>query len=148
MTVNEENNGVAVAANGMRLTTSTFETLTQENFGFDKRTRVTFFATGLSGSAFNSDTRNDATMDGIITQRLVEMTFASLDEVAGWLTRLGLEVQRREEEVVVAHNPHLDITTAVTATSDPISRAVCLGFAVAGPWWPQLFPAVPETATR
>jgi uncharacterized protein (TIGR03437 family) len=33
---------------------------------------VTFFATGLSGSAFNSDTRNDATMDGIISPNFAE----------------------------------------------------------------------------
>jgi hypothetical protein len=79
-------------------------------------------------------------MDGIITQRLVEMTFAPLDEVAGWLTRLGMETDQREEGVVRIHNPHLGITTAITAISDPVSRAVCLGFAVAGVWWPHVFP--------
>jgi hypothetical protein len=79
-------------------------------------------------------------MDGIITQRLVELTFAPLDEVAGWLTRLGMETDQREEGVVRIHNPHLGITTAITAISDPVSRAVCLGFAVAGIWWPHVFP--------
>lgn len=64
MTVTDEDNGVAIAANGMKVTTSTFQTLTPENFGGDKRTRLTFFATGLSGSAFNANTQNDVTIDG------------------------------------------------------------------------------------
>jgi hypothetical protein len=79
-------------------------------------------------------------MDEIITQRLVEMTFAPLDEVAVWLTRLGMEVRQREEGVVTVRNPYLDITTALMNISDPITRAVCLGFALAGVSWPQAFP--------
>lgn len=77
-------------------------------------------------------------MEQIITQRLVEMTFASLDEIAGWLTRLGMEVRPREEGVVTVRNPHLDITTAILANSDPVTRAVCFGFAVFGVNWPRL----------
>lgn len=79
-------------------------------------------------------------MEQLITQCMVEMTFAPLDEVARWLTRLGMETDQREEGVVRIHNPHLSITTAITAISDPVSRAVCLGFAVAGVWWPHVFP--------
>ena len=79
-------------------------------------------------------------MEQIITQRLVELTFASLDEIAGWLTRLGMEVRPQEEGVVTVHNPHLDITTAILANSDPVTRAVCLGFAVFGVNWPFLCP--------
>ena len=37
----------------------------------------------------------------LITNRLVEMTFAPLEEVARWLARLGLEIQRQEETLVV-----------------------------------------------
>jgi uncharacterized protein (TIGR03437 family) len=70
--VGAEDNGVAIAANGTKLTTSTFEILTQENFGSDKRTRLTFFATGLSGSAFNTDTRNDVNIGGIIKPNFAE----------------------------------------------------------------------------
>jgi hypothetical protein len=36
-------------------------------------------------------------METLITDRLVEMTFAPLAEVARWLARLGLEIQRQEE---------------------------------------------------
>lgn len=79
-------------------------------------------------------------MDTLVTQRLVEMTFAPLDEVTAWLTRLGLETDRREEGVVRIHNPHLDITTAITEMSDPVSRTVCLGFALASTAWPHVFP--------
>lgn len=79
-------------------------------------------------------------MEQIITQRLVEMTFAPLDDVAGWLTRLGMEVRSQEEGVVTVRNPHLDITTAILANSDPVTRAVCLGFATFGVNWPFLCP--------
>jgi uncharacterized protein (TIGR03437 family) len=72
MTVTNDENGAAIAANGMKLTTSVFQVLTPENFGSDKRTRLTFFATGLSGSAFNTDTRNDATADGVIKPNYAE----------------------------------------------------------------------------
>jgi uncharacterized protein (TIGR03437 family) len=72
MTVTNDENGAAIAANGMKLTTSAFQVLTPENFGFDKRTRLTFFATGLSGSAFNTDTRNDATAGGVIKPNFAE----------------------------------------------------------------------------
>lgn len=72
MTVTNDENGAAIAANGMKLTTSAFQVLTPENFGSDKRTRLTFFATGLSGSAFNTDTRNDATADGVIKPNYAE----------------------------------------------------------------------------
>ena len=79
-------------------------------------------------------------MDDVITQRLVELTFAPLDEVAAWFTRLGMKVQRVEEGVLTVRNPQLNITTAVLNISDPITRAVCLGFGVAGVHWPQAFP--------
>jgi hypothetical protein len=87
-------------------------------------------------------------MNDTTTQRLVEMTFASAEEVAAWLTRLGLETDQPEEGVVRIHNPHLNITTAFTQMSDPITRAVCLGFALAGAWWPQLFRDLPPAVNR
>lgn len=79
-------------------------------------------------------------MNALVTQRLVEMTFAPLDEVVAWLARLGLETDRREAGVVRVYNPHLDITTAVMERSDPVSRAVCLAFALASVYWPHVFP--------
>jgi hypothetical protein len=87
-------------------------------------------------------------MDGIITQRLVELIFAPLEEVARWLTRLGMETDQREEGVITVRNPHLDITTAILSSSDRISRAVCLGFAVAGLYWPSLCPRLLDEVNR
>ena len=42
------------------------------NFGSDKRTRLTFFATGISGSVVNSDSSNDITVNGQVRQNLAE----------------------------------------------------------------------------
>jgi uncharacterized protein (TIGR03437 family) len=72
MTTGDDPNGIALLANGQTLITSSFEILTAENFGPDKRTRLTFFATGVSGSAFNSDTRNDVNIGGKITANFAE----------------------------------------------------------------------------
>ena len=36
-----------------------FDVLTPENFGSDKRTRLNIFATGISGSAVNTNASND-----------------------------------------------------------------------------------------
>ena len=87
-------------------------------------------------------------METLIIQRLVEMTFAPLDEVADWLTRLGLEVEWQEESVLVVHNPYLHITTALMAGSDPVTRAVCLGFALASSAWTALCPRLLDEVNR
>ena len=87
-------------------------------------------------------------MDEYITQRLVELTFAPLDEVAEWLTRLGMEVGPQEAGVVTVRNPYLDITTALLSDPDPISRAVCLGFTVAGAQWPRLCPRLLDDVNK
>ena len=72
MTVTDDEGGSAIAANGFNLTTSVLQTLTQENFGSDKRTRLTFFAIGLSGSAFNTNTQNDVSIDGVMKPNYAE----------------------------------------------------------------------------
>jgi uncharacterized protein (TIGR03437 family) len=72
MTTNDDQNGAALVANGQKLTTSSFEILTSENLSSDKRTRLTFFATGISGSAFNSDSRNDVNTGGKVTPNFAE----------------------------------------------------------------------------
>jgi hypothetical protein len=87
-------------------------------------------------------------MEELVTRRLVEMTFASPDEVAGWLARLGMAVDRPEAGVVRIRNPYLNITTVFVAGSDPTTRAVCLGFAIAGPHWICLCPHVLDMVNR
>jgi hypothetical protein len=88
-------------------------------------------------------------MKTLITPRLVEITFAPVATVADWGRHLGLEVRDQEEGVVVLRNPHLNFTTAISDRLDPITRAVCLASAIAGPlYWPQLCPTLLETVNK
>jgi len=72
MTTNDEENGTIAIANGQNLIASNFEVTTPSNFGSDKRTRLTFFATGITGSVFNSDSRNDINVGGTVRANLAE----------------------------------------------------------------------------
>ena len=87
-------------------------------------------------------------MNDLITQRLVHMTFALLDETAGWLARLGMEVRRREEQTITVRNPFLNISTALLAGTDPITRAVCLATVLCGMHWVQVFPTLLTRVNR
>jgi hypothetical protein len=78
-----------------------------------------------------------------LSQRLLEMTFASFDEVMTWLSRIGIEINKRDDRdggVAILWNPSLQIRTGFAASSDPITRAVSLGFITAGIFWPYLYP--------
>ena len=60
MTTGDDENGTALIANGQTFTTTTnLKVDTPENLGSDKRTRLTLFATGITGSVSNSDITND-----------------------------------------------------------------------------------------
>ena len=72
MTKSEDLNGAIVATNGHDLIPSDFDVVTSANFGTDKRTRVIFFATGISGSAVNSDTSNDINIGGSVRPNFAE----------------------------------------------------------------------------
>ena len=72
MTTNGDDNGSIAIANGQNLIASNFEVTSQGNFGSDKRTRLTFFATGISGSVFNSDGSNDLNIGGKVRANLAE----------------------------------------------------------------------------
>lgn len=87
-------------------------------------------------------------MNDLITQRLVEMTFAPLDEVAAWLVRLGMEVRQREEKTITVRNPFLNITTALLPGTDPVANAVCLATVLLGMHWPQICPALLTRVNR
>jgi len=60
-----------VVVNGQTITTN-LNVTTQLNFSSDKRTRVSFFATGISGSASNTDITNDLTVDGVLRPNFAE----------------------------------------------------------------------------
>jgi uncharacterized protein (TIGR03437 family) len=72
MTTNDDDNGSIAITNGQNLIASNFDVTSPGNFGSDKRTRLTFFASGISGSVFNSNTSNDTTVDGKVRVNLAE----------------------------------------------------------------------------
>jgi uncharacterized protein (TIGR03437 family) len=59
MTLTDDDNGGAVVSNGQTNIPGGFDVTTQQNFGSDKRTRISIFATGISASAANTDAGND-----------------------------------------------------------------------------------------
>ena len=75
MTATDEDNGVAVASNNRKSTTTSFEVETLENFGSDKRTRLNIFATGISGTAQNTNTGNDVKVAGNVRANFAEVCF-------------------------------------------------------------------------
>ena len=88
-------------------------------------------------------------MQQLITERLVTIIFSPLDEVAAWCRQVGLEAYQKPDGVVVINNPHFNFTTAIYDKLDPISRAVCLASAVAGPgYWPEIFPRLLDTVNK
>jgi uncharacterized protein (TIGR03437 family) len=72
MTTSEDENGMTAATNGLNLLSSNFAVVSPGYFGTDKRTRLTFFATGVSGSAVNSNTGNDVKVDGTVRPNFAE----------------------------------------------------------------------------
>jgi len=87
-------------------------------------------------------------MQQLSTERMVEMTFAPAQDIAEWFNRLGLEAHIRESGVVVLSNPHLDFTTAIYDTMDPINRAVCLATAIGGQFWVSIFPGLLDAVNK
>jgi uncharacterized protein (TIGR03437 family) len=72
MTTTDADDAGVVALNGQTYTSGGLGTLTQNNFGSDKRTRLSFFATGISASAANSDTRNDVNLGAKVRANFAE----------------------------------------------------------------------------
>lgn len=67
-----DESGAALALNSVKQVNEELSINTSQNYNADKRTRVTFFATGVSGSAANSDTSNDVVADGKVWVNLAE----------------------------------------------------------------------------
>jgi uncharacterized protein (TIGR03437 family) len=72
MTTNDDDNGSIAIANGQNLIASNFEVTSLGNFGSDKRTRLTFFASGISGSVSNTNSSNDITVNGKVRVNYAE----------------------------------------------------------------------------
>jgi hypothetical protein len=85
-------------------------------------------------------------MQQAVIDRLVEMTFAPAQDVARWLKTLGFEVEPQEDSVFIVRNG--TFTTAISEHIDPINRAVCLAWVIAGMFWPHIFPGLLEAVNK
>ena len=72
MTEADDETGPALVVNDAKQLIGQMPVTTEQNLSADKRTRVTFFATGVSGSAANSDTSNDVAEGSVVIQNLAE----------------------------------------------------------------------------
>ena len=80
-------NGTAIALNANKQTPATFNVITPENFGSDKRTRVTLYATGISGSGVNWDPSNDVVVGGVVRHNFAEHIQVTTSNITGaWST--------------------------------------------------------------
>jgi uncharacterized protein (TIGR03437 family) len=96
-TSNENDSGSAVAAlNAADMVSSSFNLVTQNNFGTDKRTRVAFYATGISGSAINSNPANDILIGGIVRQNFAESVVVQARLSSGAIVNLPVEFAGRQ----------------------------------------------------
>ncbi|HET6861399.1 MAG TPA: hypothetical protein VFH91_00085, partial [Pyrinomonadaceae bacterium] len=91
LTMEDTDNGPAVAENGHKQTAANFQVTTPENFGTDKRTRITFFATGISGSALNSNPNNDVNLNGVIRPNFAESVSVEAQLSNGQVISLPVE---------------------------------------------------------
>ncbi|MCA1564681.1 MAG: hypothetical protein LC803_03280 [Acidobacteria bacterium] len=64
--------GRAIALNANEPGADSFDVVSPNIFGADKRTRLTLFATGISASAANADTSNDVRIEGGVLVNLAE----------------------------------------------------------------------------
>ena len=72
MTATGDESGSALALNSTKQVNEELPVTTVQNYGTDQRTRVTLFATGVIGSAANSDTSNDVVADGKVWVNVAE----------------------------------------------------------------------------
>ena len=82
--------------------------------------------------------------------RLADFAFklhdGHLDEVVVWLQQLGCrDVHRGEGDAAVTG---LTGVRVGLCQSDPVTCAVLLGFAVAGPFWPHAYPGLLKEVNR
>jgi uncharacterized protein (TIGR03437 family) len=91
MTVADDENGAAVVTNAGSQTPGKFDVQTPANFGSDKRTRLSIFATGISGSAFNSNPGNDLTIAGVSRLNYAESVVVEAQLADGRIFNLPVE---------------------------------------------------------
>src|SRR6266498_38707 len=113
MTAGEDYNGRAVAMNSGNQTVDSFDVNTGQNFGDDKRTRLMFFTTGLTGSAANTDLSNDVNIGGVLQTNFAESVAVEASMQDGQTVRLPVGFAGAQglvpglDEVVVLLTPNL-----------------------------------------
>jgi uncharacterized protein (TIGR03437 family) len=68
-----------------------FRVTTPENFGADKRTRLTIYALGLHSVAVNTDPNNDLSVDGVVVSNLAESVIVEAHTQDGRVYQLPVE---------------------------------------------------------
>ena len=81
--------------------------------------------------------------------QLVIMSTAPLEAVADWLAAFGLDVCWDPGHTQITwRNPWLETTGCLPATLAHMERAPILGFALAGQYWPQVFPGLLDAVQK
>ena len=81
-------------------------------------------------------------MPQAVTDRLVEMVFAPARDAARWFELLGFQVEAQEDGVFIVCNGNGTFRTAISDHIDPVNRAVCMAWVIAGMFWPIVFPGL------
>jgi len=89
MTAADVDNGPAVVMNSIKL--ANILVTTPENFGSDKRTRLMVYATGVSGTATNSDPSNDVMVNFILRPNFAESVRVEARKSDGTVIQLPVE---------------------------------------------------------
>jgi uncharacterized protein (TIGR03437 family) len=95
-TASENNDDSATSLNANNQLTPSFAVITAENFSSDKRTRVMLYATGISGSAINSNPSNDLQVDGLLRQNFAEAVIVEARLGNGTVINLPVEFAGRQ----------------------------------------------------
>jgi len=91
MTLLEDENGLAIGLNDAKQMMEALSVTTAENLSSDKRTRLMFFATGISGSAANTDTTNDVSLGVTVIPNYAESVVVEAHTQDGRVYRLPVE---------------------------------------------------------
>jgi uncharacterized protein (TIGR03437 family) len=91
MTKADDEAGPALAFNAARQTMAEWNVTSANNLGPDKRTRLSVFVTGISGSAANTDTRNDLAVAGKVVANFAESVIVEAHTQSGNVYRLPVE---------------------------------------------------------
>ena len=122
MTVADDDISTAVVTNATTQVTGMFGITTAENPGNDKRTRLSIFATGISGSASNTNPENDLQVSGVTRPNFAESVVVEALTSGGQVFTLPVEFAGAEgilpgiDQVNVVLIPQLKAAGSVRLT--------------------------------